>query len=374
MNLKKVVFDNGYGLSFKASNQKTLYGFCYESFENNVLKTQIYYEVQIYCSEDNFSNSYIFEINRKQLYVNNKMPDSKIEQIVEKAAETIFPLKIKIKSTGEIEEILTGSTIQKRWLSVKENLLKYYQGETVAKVIYKIETVLLNDDLLKQSICQNWFFHLYFKPLYVDYTEELRYRFIWKSPVFGNQSIEYGAVHTIEEHYDTDDKINIKISGIAIEERTIEEIMEGYDFPKKYLSEEVTQPAESKMEVAYRLYKEDRSVFSVTGIFETKIQENIQQKIQVEIYHLAESSSFRPGSDVARKESQRIFQSYQNKEDDDIIDITLRIKRELEKATPKIERIMGTPRLKNDFYIPEEPIIKKRTSFIDKIKTVFTKD
>jgi len=122
------------------------------------------------------------------------------------------------------------------------------------------------------------------------------------------------------------------------------------------------------------LYKEDRSIFSVTGIFETKIQENIQQKIQVEIYHLAESSSFRPGSDVARKESQRIFQSYQNKEDDDIIDITLRIKRELEKATPKIERIMGTSGLKNDFYIPEEPIIKKRTSFIDKIKTVFTKD
>ncbi|MEO8238401.1 MAG: hypothetical protein ABI576_09850 [Flavobacterium sp.] len=373
MDLKKVVFDQGFSLRFGVSQQKRVYGFCYESFENNVLKSQIHYEVETYFTGDNFGENCIFEINRKQLYINNQVPDSKIEQIVQKAAQTIYPLRIKIKSNGEIEEILTANTIKKRWLSAKEELLKYYKGETISKVIHTIETVLLDDVLLKQSICQNWFFYLYFKPLYVDYTEKLKCKFIWNSPVFGNQFIEYGAVHTIEEHYDADDKIKIKADGIAIDERSIEEIMEGYAFPKKYLSDEVSEPVESKMDVAYKLYKEDRSICSVTGTFETKINENTQRKIQVEIYHLAETSSFRPWSDASLKESQRIFQSYQNKEDDDIIDITARIKRELELATPKIERIMGTPRPKNEFYIPEEPTKKKKISFVDKIKTVFKK-
>jgi len=373
MELKKVRFDEGFGLNLEASKEKRVYGFCYENFENNVLKSQIHYEIEIHSMDDDFSDNCIFEINRKQLYINNRTPDLKIEQIVQKAAQTIFPLRIKIKSNGEIQEILTGNTIKKRWLSVKEDLLKYYKGETISKVIHKIETVLLNDVLLKQSISQNWFFHLYFKPLYVDYTEKLKCKFIWNSPVFGNQSIEYGAVHTIEENYDADDKIKIKVNGITIDERTIEEIMEGYAFPKKHLSDEVSEPVESTMDVTYKLYKEDRSIFSVAGTFETKINENTQRKIQAEIYHLAKTSSFRPSSDALNKENHRIFQSYQNKEDDDIIDIAARIKKELEMATPKIERILGTPRLKNEFYIPEKPEVNKKMSFANKIKSIFKK-
>lgn len=372
MDLKKVAFDKGFSLTFGSSNQKRRYGFCYENFENNILKNQIHYEIEIHFLDDNFGHNCIFEINRKQFYINNKIPNSKIEQIAEKAAQTIFPLRVRMKPNGEIEEIQTNSSSKKRWQSVKEDILKYYRGETISKVISKIEATLLNDDLLKQSIYQNWFFHLYFKPLYVDYTSKLRFKQIWESPVFGNQFIEYGVVHSIKDHYDADDKININANGISIDERTIDEITEGYKFPKKYLSEEIFETVDSKMNVDYKLYQEDRSIFSITGTFETKIAENTQQKIQVEIYHFPDKSSFRPWSDKELKESKRIFQSYQAKEEEDIIDVAAMITKQQE-MNPNEERVLGSRVEKNQFYIPDEPVANKKMSFGDKIKSIFKK-
>ena len=119
MDLKEVAFDKGFSLSLGASNQKRLYGFCYDFFENDVLKNQIHYEIEIHFLADNYGHNSIIEINRKQFYINNKVPNSKIEQIAEKASQTLFPLRIKMKRNGEIEEVFTNTSSKKSWQSVK---------------------------------------------------------------------------------------------------------------------------------------------------------------------------------------------------------------------------------------------------------------
>lgn len=308
MNTRKV---SNFNLDYGASNQQRIYAFNYENFENDVLKNQIFYELEVQFMDNMYGNNCVFEINRKQININNKVPNSKIEQIAETAAQAFFPIKIKIKKNGEIDSILNHDAIKERWPVSKNKILEYYKGQKVAKVISKIENILLNEILLQESLNHNWFFHLFFKPLYVDYTEKLSAKYIWKSPVFGNQFIEYGVVQTVQEKYSTDDKITINVVGISIEERTIEEIRAGYNIPKSQFLELEPDFAESDMNVDYKLYEEDRSIYSVRGTFNTKISEKINQKIQLEIYHLTESSSFRPQSDTVAKENQRIFESWQ---------------------------------------------------------------
>ncbi|MBS7232179.1 hypothetical protein KHA90_14205 [Flavobacterium psychroterrae] len=374
MSGEKIAFDSGFSINFGASNQKRVYGFCYESFENDILKNQVHYEIEIAFLQDDHGRNSIFEINRNQVYVNNKTSDSKIKKIAERASQAIFPLRVKMKRNGKLEEILTMNAIKKRWIIAKEEILEGYKGETIYKIIHKIDTVFLDDDLLKESICRNWFFHLYFKPFYVEYKEKLRCKFIWDSPIFGNQCIKYGVVHTIQKDYDNDDKIIINADGIGIDERSIEEIMEGYDFPKNDFVDQSAEPVTSQMLVDYKLYKEDRSIFSVTGTFETKINQNKQHKIQVEIYHFADTSSFRPWSDFAAKESQRIFQSYQkfDDDDDDIIDIVA-ASRIRQPELPKREMILGPPRERIELYIHEEPDLSTKKGFWNKMKSIFKK-
>lgn len=48
------------------------------------------------------------------------------------------------------------------------------------------------------------------------------------------------------------------------------------------------------MELQYKLYEEDRSIFSIIGAYNTKITETKTKTTQIEIYHLPENSSFRP--------------------------------------------------------------------------------
>lgn len=376
MDNRKVKFDSNFILDFVASNQTRIYGFLYEILENDILKNQIFYEVEVVFLTNQYKNNCVFEINRKQIFINNKKSRSHLEQIADDAGQAIFPIRIKIKKNGEIEKILNQEAIVHRWKETKIKLLDYYKGEKITKVITKIETVFFNDNLLEKSLKQNWFFNLFFKPFYVNYTQKLQYKYIWESPVFGNQSVKYGAVHTLKEHYSTNDTIHINIHGIAIDERTIEEIISGYNFPKSKLETTDSEPVESQLNIDYQLYAEDRSIFSVIGKFDTKIDEKTNQTIQLELYHLPENSSFRPQIDAAQKEGQRIFDSYQKMNESDsyknndkydyFYDLNKELKNNPSKSIP--EKINIEERI--ELFV-EEIIPKKKVSFWTKIKSLF---
>lgn len=377
MDNRKVKFDSNFILDFgAASNQTRIYGFLYEIFENGIFKNQIFYEVEIVFLTDQYGNNCVFEINRKQIFINNKKSRSHLEQIADAAGQTIFPIRIKVKKNGEIEKILNQDAIIQRWKETKVKLLDYYKGEKITKAITKIDAVFYNKTLLENAIQQNWFFHLFFKPLYINYTEKLQYKYIWESPVFGNQSIKYEAVHTIKENYSIDDKININIDGIAIDERTIEEIISGYNFSKSKLGTADLEPIESQLKIDYQLYAEDRSIFSVIGRFDTKIDEKTNQTIQLELYHLPDNSSFRPQNDAAQKEGQRIFESYQKLResdkygDNDKYDYFFDLKKEFTNNPSKLipEKVRREEKI--ELFV-EEIIPKKKVSFWTKIKSLF---
>lgn len=369
MNIKKVPLETNF--NFIAASQERVYGFMYENFENDVLKNQIFYELEVNFISDRYSSNCVFEINRKQLSINNKKPNSKIEKIAETAAQNIFPLRIKIKKNGEIDKILNHEAIKKRWFEAKNTILEYYKGKDIAKVISKIETMLLDKISLVQSLNENWFFHLFFKPLYDSYTENRCQKYIWKSPVFGNQFIEYDVVQTVQEQYSNDDKIKINVDGIAIDERSINEILEGFKFPKSKFSDLKANYVESNLNVDYKLYKEDRSISSVTGNFETKIDDNTTQRIQVEIYHLTDSSSYRPQDDTIEKENLRIYDSWQTVDrhkgkDNYFFDLSKEIK---ENPSIPTQKPIYTGK-KIELFV-EEVFPKKKNSFWNTIKSIF---
>lgn len=367
MSERKVKFEPNFSLDFGAANQKRIYGFVYDNLENDILKTQLFYEIEIVLTD--LGGYYTFEIDRKKIYINNQTNYSQIEKIANTASEALFPIRVKLKQDGQIDQILNLNEIAKRWLSSRKNLLEYYKGVKSEKIISKIDELFFSDKLLQQSITQNWFFHLFFKPLYISYSERHFTKHIWKSPVFGNQYIEYGVVQRVEENYSDDDKIIINVDGISIDERSVDEILSGYSFSQSKFSETEVEFIESKLNVDYKLYKEDRSISSVTGTFDTKIDEKTNQRIEIEIYHLTESSSYRPESDEKKKTFQQMFQSWQTEEEEDIIDISKpkwQVPNAPQPQTPKPSH------KKIELFVGVGDDIKAK-SFWDWIKSIFTK-
>lgn len=369
MENNKVKFESNFKLDFGAADQTRVYGFLYNIFQNDIFKNQLFYEIQVTLK--NFKGYYIFEISRKEIYINNQTSLSQMENITAIASNALFPIHVKIKRDGQIDQILNQSEILKRWSANRKKLLEYYKGEKSEKIISRIDDLFFDKNLLQQSINRNWFFHLFFAPLYISYSEKLRAKHIWKSPVFGNQFIEYNVVQTVQENYSDDDKININVDGVSIDERSIEEILSGYSFTQSTFSASETNAVESKMNVDYKLYKEDRSIFSVRGTFETKIDQETNQKNQLEIYHLTQSSSYRPESDEKKKAFLKMFQSWQTSEDDTIIDIS-KPKWQVPNVTkPKIPK---SPQEKIELFISAGPDVKVDPSFWDWIKSIFKKN
>ncbi|GGF16045.1 hypothetical protein [Flavobacterium limi] len=288
-------------LQINPFSQNRIYGLTCQNFENDSLISSIHYEIQMLCIHSYENNFFSYEINRKQVYIDNTAPDLKIEQIADSCAQAIFPVQIKISEDRKIVEITNHNDIKKRWLVIKDKLSKYYEGHIITQILNKVETTFSDKALLSESICKTWFFHLYFRPIYNTYTKNKSLNFVWESPVFGNQIISYDVQQTIEEYYSATDKLFINIKGKSIDKRSVNELLNGYSYPKSEMSGIKTQPLESEMEIQYKLYGEDQSIFSVIGTYKTKITQKKYKTTQIEIYHLPENSSFRPSSQPKQK-------------------------------------------------------------------------
>jgi hypothetical protein len=293
-DLKKVLSEKDNTIQFNPFSQNRVYGFMLQNFENDKLISTIHYTVEMACILSYTSNTFSFEINRNQTYIDNLAPDLKIDQIADSCSQAIFPIKIKVSEEGEIIEIANHNDIKKRWFPIKERLSQYYKGNLVPEILHKAESVLSSKTLLAESIYKTWFFHLYFKPIYTDYSKDESLNYIWESPVFGNQIITYSVQQSIEEYYSATDKIFINVEGNSVDKRSIQEVLNQFSYPKSEMSGIKIKPLESEMKVQYKLYGEDRSIFSIIGTYKTIITDKKIKRTQIGIYHLPENNSFRP--------------------------------------------------------------------------------
>ena len=67
------------------------------------------------------------------------------------------------------------------------------------------------------------------------------------------------------------------------------------------------EPVASQMEVQYKLYGEDHSIYSIIGTYKTAITAKKHKTIQVEMYHLPEDRSFRPPARGEQKDMSSFF-------------------------------------------------------------------
>src|SRR6187402_772406 len=127
LDQKKVFLDKDNRIKFYGFTKKRVYGFTCQNFENEELTSTVHYKIDVECIESYYNNC-VFEINRKQIFIDEQAPDLKIEQIAEACAQAIFPIQVKVNQAGNIVKIENHDAIKKRWGPIKERLLKYYQG------------------------------------------------------------------------------------------------------------------------------------------------------------------------------------------------------------------------------------------------------
>ncbi|MFH6963107.1 hypothetical protein ACHRVK_11970 [Flavobacterium plurextorum] len=359
-DLKKISFHSNRLIEHAGFFETRKYGYQYQNFINEKLINEVHYEIEINCKPQNTWNDFVYEINRKQIYINQKEPQLLVEQMLDKSSKVIFPLKIATAKDGTMAEICNHKEIVDRWQSIKGQLGDYYYSETAYKVLNKIQKLIFNKLELEKSLQLDWFFHLYFSPIYIDYPLETPQDYHWKSPIFGNQTVDYLLSQTLKEYYTATNKVIINAKGKSIDERSIAEILNGITYPQAKLQNKPYQAVESEMEIQYKLYDEDRNPFSIIASINTKMDETNTKTQKIGLYHLVDDENFTPESDAKARKARAQFEQFQTMEEEGIIDLS-KIFKDKKPSPPKVYVKNENP---VQFYIKEEiPNATKKSLF-----------
>lgn len=228
------------------------YGFQVINYEKETLLNKIHYILEMVYKK-NENKQIVLEINRKQVYINNKQPDTIIEQLANKISETIFPLQLQVSGNGEIESLANHKEIVERWKTNKEKLSSYYKGDIAEKIIAKATNFFKNKYILTESLTENWFFNLFFKPIYGNYSSKKEISY---NSTFPFESNEFEMTQNLEDVYSKTNKVIVNTKGNSIKSNTKNEAI-----------------------IQYKLNDMDKSIFSIVGTFTSN-----DKRTQVEIY------------------------------------------------------------------------------------------
>ena len=226
-------------------------------------KDKMHFEIDCIYTGRIPDDVYQITINREQVYINEKEPDSMMYEAADKMAKAVYPLVLHINRERKIEEISNYTEIVERCEKVKEELPKYYAGEYAEKHIGQFEKHYNSPNDLINCIENDLFYQLFFLPiqgLYENLQKTMQHQF-----VFGkNGKINCNVETRIEPTYTESGKLVARVVGTEMQNN---------------------KPC---FEAEYRFYPEDNSIFSIVGYLTNASdeQEETASRVDFEIYHL----------------------------------------------------------------------------------------
>lgn len=220
-------------LHLKPDNFYGQYGFM-TIFEDGKAKNEVRYKLSVKFLQIGDDGNNVFRIEREPIvYINDKAPDTIMEELAVKTSQVIYPLQLAVSDSGKLISVLNFETIGKRWITQKKEIRSYYKGETVEKYLQLNDNTLSSYDFFYKKIKQDWFFQLYFEELYVNYGSNLTIPKKGAYCVAGNAGpVNYEGEQKIE-HVTTDKNLPyfVRINGEIKDERCALDLEQELEFP-----------------------------------------------------------------------------------------------------------------------------------------------
>lgn len=223
---------------------------------------QIHYRIKIKRTP------FHLELTKEKTYVNNQKIEQTIEQLFEKANNTLYPLQVSIEKSGALVKIVNTDDVEQRWKNDTFPKLKnYYQSETTDKILQQFDEVFRNLNQKKHFLERNMFYKLFFLPIYQTYEGYKKESQLQIYHTDIAKQINYKIEYSLQKKLTRGDKILLKITGIEEENLLNENRKKG------------------KVELLYKLDKETKVIYSIAG-FITYFENNEKHIVDFQLYEL----------------------------------------------------------------------------------------
>lgn len=232
-------------------------------------KTKIHFETDIRLLSQTKDNVHLFEIDRKQVYVNGTAPDFIIDKLADDLGKVLYPMTVSVNDEGFLKSIENRTAIQKRWIELKESITQYYTGEIAIAAIKKLEATINSDILLFRSLQNDWFLSLFFSGIYSLKSFDFRSPTLIRLPLIAYKPlVDYWITREITQQHTENKSLTITCKG-------------------SIKAAPASHENSSNLLLNYDLYHKDFSISSITGRVSLNTDEN-NKHIDIEIFHLKE--------------------------------------------------------------------------------------
>lgn len=161
---------------------------------------------------------HLFEINRaSDIYINGKVPDTKMNELAAKTAEVLYPLEIVVDEFGKWVAVYNHNEIESRWEKIKNEILDYYEGEVVETYIEHIEYALESADTLFELLASDYFLRAFFNGIHIGYTADYSFKNEITFPLEKNKESVFKVEQKVASHLDEEGLIKVEQKGDYID-------------------------------------------------------------------------------------------------------------------------------------------------------------
>ncbi|WP_103866708.1 hypothetical protein [Aquimarina sp. I32.4] len=186
--------------------------------ENNSKAQQLDFETKIQTTHTK-EGEYCYQINKSDIYINNELPNTTIEELANICGGVLYPIVIgfldyKIKNPIEIKE---------RWNKLKKEILNKFQGEYVAKYVTATEKIIENVNAMNRALGQDIFLSL-LKHIAETraYDKNLKSEVVFNFPIIPfTNPIRYVGVQTVQKYYTEYNTVKVEYKGEIADNRSI---------------------------------------------------------------------------------------------------------------------------------------------------------
>ncbi|MBU2946312.1 hypothetical protein [Zobellia uliginosa] len=245
-----------------------VYG-CMIEFQSGESSNMLRYKQQFeYLGERNGQN-HLFRITRfEDIFINDRKPDSFLEELSHEVSMTLYPLDVECNSTGSFKIITNFPEIQKRWSVKKDELLNKYTDESVQKYIEKVCYSLAFKERLLVKLESDYFLSVYFKPIFIYYTAFLSFETNLSFPVLGlSKPVNFKVNQSIDEKQLQQNEYRIHINGQIDDDRSLADLEQKFDYPN-YSTED--EEEKGSCSFIYLLNNKTKIIEGINGVFDLK--------------------------------------------------------------------------------------------------------
>ncbi|REC51035.1 hypothetical protein DRF62_17865 [Chryseobacterium piscium] len=223
---------------------------------------QIHYKIKVKRTLD------LLTLTKDKTYVNNQKIEQTIEQLFEKANNTLYPLQILTERNGTLSKIVNADEVAERWKKETFPKLKdYYQSETTDKILQQFDDTFCNLNKKRQFLERNMFYKLFFLPIYQTYAGFKKESLLQIYHADIAKQINYKMQYTLQKKFTRGNKIALKITGVE----------DGNLFNENR--------EKGKVELLYKLDKETKVIYSIAG-FISYFENDKKHNVDFQLYEL----------------------------------------------------------------------------------------